>query len=116
VDKIYIKDIKLGCVIGIYTEERSKKQDVIVNVTLHCDLARAGRTDDMVDTVDYFAVEQAMVSLIKDSEFKLLEALAHSIADVCLAFDGVEQVDVTVEKPGALRFARSVSVEISRHI
>lgn len=113
-DKIIIRDIALRCVIGVYPEERREKQDVLVTVTLHADLARAGRTDDMADTVDYKAIKQAIVGLVESSEFKLVEALAQSIADACLGFDGVERVDVTVEKPGALRFARTVAVEISR--
>jgi len=113
-DKIVIRDIALRCIIGVYPEERREKQDVIVTVTLHCDLARAGRTDDVADTVDYKAVEKAIVGLVESSEFALVEALAQAIADACLGFDRVEQVDVTVEKPGALRFARTAAVEISR--
>lgn len=113
-DRITIRDIALRCIIGVYPEERREKQDVIVTVTLHADLARAGATDDVNDTVDYKAVEKAVVALVEASEFALVEALAQAIADVCLGFDGVEQVDVTVEKPGALQFARTVAVDISR--
>jgi D-erythro-7,8-dihydroneopterin triphosphate epimerase len=114
VDKIVIRDIALRCIIGIYPEERREKQDVVITVTLNCDLTRAGATDDFQDTVDYKAVKQAIVGLVESSEFQLVEALAQAIANACLAFDRVEQVDVTVEKPGALRFARTVAVEISR--
>ena len=113
-DKIIIRDIALRCVIGTYPEERREKQDVIVTVALHADLSRAGRSDDMADTVDYKAVKKAIIDLVEPSGFALVEALAESIADTCLAFDGVQRVDVTVEKPGALRFARTVAVEISR--
>jgi D-erythro-7,8-dihydroneopterin triphosphate epimerase len=114
VDKIVIRDIALRCIIGTYPEERREKQDVVITVTLHADLARAGRSDDMADTVDYKAVKKAIIALVEPSEFKLVEAMAQSIADACLGFDGVERVDVTVEKPGALRFARTVAIEISR--
>ena len=100
--------------IGVYPEERREKQDVIVTVTLHADLARAGATDDVNDTVDYKAVKKAIVGLVESSEYQLVEALAQAIANACLAFDRVERVDVTVEKPGALRFARTVAVDISR--
>lgn len=113
-DKITIRDIALRCVIGVYPEERREKQDVIITVTLHADLARAGRTDDVHDTVDYKAVEKAIVALVEGSEFALVEALAQALADVCLSFERVERVDVGVEKPGALNFARTVAVEISR--
>lgn len=114
VDKIFIRDIALRCIIGVYPEERNDKQDVLITVALHTNLSRAGATDDFRDAVDYKAVKRAIVDLVEQSEFQLIEALAQSIADACLGFDGVEQVDVTVEKPGALRFARTVAVEISR--
>lgn len=113
-DRITIRDIALRCIIGIYPEERREKQDVIISVTLHADLARAGRTDDVNDTVDYKAVKKAIVDLVEASEYHLVEAMARAIADVCLGFQRVERVDVTVEKPGALRFARTVAVDISR--
>lgn len=113
-DKITIRDVALRCIIGIFPEERREKQDVIITVALHADLSRAGRTDDMMDTVDYKAVKQAIVALVEGSQFQLVEALAQAVADACLSFDRVEQVDVTVEKPAALRFARTVAVDISR--
>ena len=52
-DKIFIKDLFLRCIIGINPEERTKKQDIIINVTLHADLASAGKSDDIEDTIDY---------------------------------------------------------------
>lgn len=113
-DKITIHDIALRCIIGVYPEERREKQDIVVTVKLSADLQRAGCTDDVNDTVDYKTVKKAIVGLVETSEFQLVEALAQAIADICLSFDRVEQVDVTVEKPGALRFARTVAVEISR--
>lgn len=113
-DKIVIRDIALRCIIGVYPHERREKQDVVITVALHADLSRAGVTDSFPDTVDYKAVKRTVVELVENSEFQLVEALAQAIADACLAFDGVEQADVTVEKPGALRFARTVAVEISR--
>jgi len=113
-DKIHIRDIALRCIIGVGDDERREKQDVIISVTLHADLAQAGRTDDFADTVDYKAVKQRIVALVEGSRYFLIEALAEAVARACLEFDRVEQVDVTVEKPGALRFARTVAVEISR--
>lgn len=113
-DKITIRDVALRCIIGIYPEERREKQDVLVTITLHANLAQAGRSDAVEDTVDYKAVNKAVINLVENSEYMLVEALAQAIADVCLSFGGVEQVNVIVEKPGALRFARTVEVEISR--
>lgn len=113
-DKIHIKDISVRCIIGVREDERREKQDVIINITLYADLSEAGRTDDFTRTVDYSAVKHRIYEMVESSEYFLLEALAENIARICLSFDMVERVDVEVEKPGALRFARTVSVQISR--
>lgn len=113
-DKIFIRDIQLQCVIGINEEERHKKQNVVINISLYADLRQAGATDDFNFTVDYKAVKQRILALVEQSSYFLVEALAEAIAKACLEFDRVEQVDILVEKPGALRFARTVGVEISR--
>lgn len=113
-DKIYIKDFALRCIIGIFPEERTNKQDVIINVTMETDLRKAGQSDDLNDTVDYKAVKLAILDLVEQSEFKLIESLAERIAGICLKAAGVQRVNVTIDKPGALRFCRSVAVEISR--
>lgn len=115
-DRITIHDIEMRCIIGVYPEERREKQDVVVTVTLHTDLTRAGRSDDVNDTIDYKSVKKTIVDLVESSSHQLVEALAQAIADACLEFDGVERVDVRVEKPGALRFARTVAVDITRPV
>lgn len=113
-DKIRIEDLHLRCIIGIYPEERDKLQDVLFQITLHCDLRAAGRSDDVRDTVDYKAVKNGVVELVEASQFLLIERLAETVATLCLTNDGVQAVDIRVDKPGALRFARTVSVEIHR--
>jgi D-erythro-7,8-dihydroneopterin triphosphate epimerase len=114
-DKIKIRDLSLRCIIGLNAEERREKQDVVINVVLYADLSQAGKSDDFKDTIDYKAVKLKILDLVENSSFYLVEALAENIADLCLEFIGVEQVEVSVEKPGALRFAKSVGVEISRN-
>jgi len=114
VDRICIKDMLVRCVIGVTDEERREKQDVVINVTLHADLGRAGKTDDIADSVDYRAVKKRILRLVEASRFNLVEALAEAIAEACLEEERVLQAEVRVEKPGALRFARSVGVEVSR--
>ena len=113
-DRIYIKDMLVRCVIGVTDGERREKQDVVINVTLHADLGGAGKTDDIADSVDYRAVKKRILRLVEASRFKLVEALAEAIAGTCLEDKRVLRADVLVEKPGALRFARSVGVEVSR--
>ena len=113
-DKIHIRDLQVRCVVGIYPEERTAKQDVIINVTLHADYRAACLSDRIEDTVDYKQVKKRIVEMAEASDFFLVERLAESIASLCLDDPRVSRADVTVDKPGALRFARSVAVEISR--
>ena len=113
-DKIYIRDLALRCIIGVFDEERTKPQDVVLNIVLECDLAPGARTDALEQSVDYKVIKQRIVALVEDSQFALIETLVDRVATACLESDGVERVSVTLDKPGALRFARSVAVEITR--
>jgi dihydroneopterin aldolase/D-erythro-7,8-dihydroneopterin triphosphate epimerase len=113
-DRIHIRDLAARCIVGINPDERINKQDIVINLTLHADLRKAGRTDDIADTVDYKAVKRKVLALVEGSSFLLLERLAEAIAEACLAQPGVRRVRVLVEKPAALRFARTVGVEIVR--
>jgi len=113
-DKIFIRDLELRCIIGIYPEERREKQDIVINVEMHCDLRKAGRSDDLNDTVNYKAVKKSILKLVEESGFQLIESLAENIADIALADDKIQQVVVTIDKPAALRFAKSSAVEITR--
>lgn len=113
-DKILIRDLAARCVIGLTPEERREKQDVLVSLALSTDLREAGRSDRVEEAVDYRAVKKRVLALVERSQFQLLEALAEAIATTCLEDGRVASVQVTVDKPGALRFARSVAVEIVR--
>lgn len=113
-DKIRIEDLHLRCIIGIYPEERDKQQDVLIQITLHTDLRPAGLSDAVEDTVDYKAIKNSVVEHVESSEYLLIERLAETVSAICLAEPKVQRADVRIDKPGALRFARTVAVEISR--
>ncbi len=113
-DRLHIQDLHVRCIVGINPEEREKKQDVIINVTLHADLSKACRSDDFDDTIDYRSLKMRIMTAVEASADLLVERLAQRIADLCLASAGVRRVRVRLDKPGALRFARSVAVEIER--
>ena len=113
-DRILIKELLVRCVLGLSAEERREKQDVLISVVLFTELAKAGRSDRPEDTVDYRAVKKEILKVAEGSQYHLAEALAERVAETCLAHPAVQRVQVTVEKPGALRFARSVAVEIDR--
>ena len=113
-DQILIRDLQFRCIIGIDPEERRDKQDITAQITLDVDLRKAGRTDAIEDTVDYRALKKEVLHMAENSQFRLIEALAENIASLCLTRDRVARVEVIVEKPGALRFARAVAVRIVR--
>ncbi len=113
-DQIFIRDLCFRCIVGVNEDERREKQDVTVQITLDVDLHRAGRTDAIEDTVDYRALKKDVLSMAEQSQFQLVEALAQSIADICLKRHRVRRAVVAIEKPGALRFARTVGVQIVR--
>jgi len=113
-DQILIRDLQFRCVIGVGREERREKQDVLAQITLHMDLHKAGKTDAIEDTLDYRGLKKEILAMTEVSQFHLIEALAQRMADICLAHEKVDRVEIVVEKPGALRFARTVSVRIVR--
>jgi len=113
-DRILIKDLLVRCVIGVHDEERRDKQDVLINVALAVALRKAGSSDRIEDSVDYRALNKQILGMAERSQFHLVEALAQAVADICLGHPSVQEATVRIEKPGALRFARSVGVEIVR--
>lgn len=113
-DKIYIRDLSLRCIIGIFPDEREKKQDILINVVIWADLSAAGKTDDIKDAVDYKQVTKAILAAIEPSSYFLIERIAQVVADICLTNTHVKRVRVTIDKPGALRFAKASAVSIYR--
>jgi len=113
-DKIRIEDLHLRTIVGINEEERRNRQDVLINVELLADTRPAGASDDIEDAVNYRTIAKRIIALVEGSQFFLVEKMAAEIAAICLADPRVEAATVRVEKPGALRFARSVGVEIYR--
>lgn len=114
-DLVQIHDLLLRCIVGINPDERDKPQDVLFNLTLYVDVRRAGATDDIVDAVNYKEVTKRVIGLVENSRFYLVEKLATEVARLILTeYPAVARVTVQIEKPGALRFARSVGVLIER--
>jgi 2-amino-4-hydroxy-6-hydroxymethyldihydropteridine diphosphokinase len=113
-DRIHIEDLFLRAIIGINEEERDKRQDVLINITLFADTRPAGASDDIDDAVNYRTLTKRVIRMVEASRFYLVERMAAEIAAICLTDPQVAAARVRVEKPGALRFARSVGVEILR--
>ncbi len=114
VDRIVITDLQTRCIVGINEDERREKQDVTLNLSLFADLRKAGTSDRFEDALDYRALKKSVIKLVENSHYFLLEALAEAVASLCLEAPRVRKVQVRVDKPSALRFARSVAVELER--
>lgn len=113
-DKIRIRDLRVRCRVGVTAGERRLPQELLITVTLHADLRRAGRSDDLRHTIDYSVLKKAILVESESKSYKLIERLAQRIADLSLEYPLVRQVEVSVQKLGALRFAFCSEVEITR--
>lgn len=113
-DKVIIKDLLARGIIGVNDWERDNPQEILINIALFTDLCKAGESDDINDSVDYRTIAKKALALAETAQRLTVEALASDIARLCLLEPNVQKALVRVEKPGAVRFARSVGVEIER--
>jgi len=114
-DRVVIRDLLVRGIVGINPEERLNRQDILVNVTLWVDLRTASTSDDIADAANYRTIAKALIAHIEDGAPQLVERLALDLVRICLEKEPrVQAVELTVEKPGALRFARSVGVTLYR--
>lgn len=113
-DEIFITDLLVRGVIGISEKEREQPQDILVNIRVFTDISKAGITDDVTDSVNYRTLAKKVLAHTESIKRYTVEALATDITGLCLEDPGVLGVRVRVEKPGAVRFSRSVGVEITR--
>lgn len=113
-DQVFITDLSARGIIGINDWEREKPQEILINIVLFGDLRKAGQSDDINDSVNYRSVAKKVLAHAETAQRLTVEALAADLARLCLEEPRVERVRVKVEKPGAVRFSRSVGVEIER--
>jgi len=113
-DKVFIKDLLVRGVIGIRDWEREVEQDILINVTVYTDTLRAAESDSIDDCVDYSALAKKVQAHAETAKRLTVEALANDLAGICLETPLVRKAIVRVEKPGAVRFAKSVGVEVER--
>ena len=113
-DDISIQGQRIKCIIGCNPEERITPQYVIVTVHLSCDCHPAGLSDRLEDTVNYHHLSQEFIRIATEGQFHLIETLAERIAVCCLKDRRIMQVEVTVEKPGALYMTDCAAVTIIR--
>lgn len=113
-DIVYLNDLKVETVIGIFEWERRIRQTVSIDLEMAADIRRAALTDRIEDALDYKAVAKRVIAFVEESRFQLVETLAERIAGIILDEFGVPWVRVRLNKKGAVRFARDVGVVIER--
>ncbi|GMR08774.1 MAG: dihydroneopterin aldolase [Gammaproteobacteria bacterium] len=113
-DIIYLHDLKIETIIGIYDWERRSKQTVILDLDMAADIRTAAASDRIDDTLDYKAVAKRLISFVGESEYQLVETLTEKVADIILSEFGVKWVRVRLNKRGAVRGATDVGIIIER--
>jgi FolB domain-containing protein len=113
-DQVIIKNLLARGIIGVNDWERKRAQNILINITLFADTRRAGQTDNLEDCVNYSTISKRILAHAESVNRLTVEALANDLAKICLEEQAVQKVIVRVEKPGAVRFAESVGVEIER--
>ena len=113
-DRLIIRDLLLRGIVGINDEERVKRQDILLNLEIESDTRPVAKDDDLDAGVNYRTVAKEIGALVEGSRYFTVERLAEEVARAILADERVTAVKVTLEKPGALRFAESAGVSIVR--
>ena len=113
-DRLIIRDLLLRGIVGVNDEERVKRQDILLNLEIEADTRAVARNDDLEAGVNYRSVAKKVGAYVEQSSFFTVERLAEEVARLILADERVTEVKVTLEKPGALRFAESAGVSIVR--
>ncbi|MDR9435572.1 MAG: dihydroneopterin aldolase [Thiohalophilus sp.] len=113
-DIIYLNDLRIDTVIGIYDWERRIKQTVVLDLEMGADIRQAAASDHIDDTLNYKAVAKRIIGFVEESEYQLVETLAEKVAEIILGEFSVPWVRIRLNKQGAVRGARDVGVIIER--
>jgi len=113
-DTIFLSELKVDTIIGIWEWERRIRQTVVIDLEMSADIAKAAATDEVADTLNYKSVAKRIQEFVADSSFQLVETLAERIAAIVREEFDVAWVKVRVNKPGAIRGSKAVGVLIER--
>jgi dihydroneopterin aldolase len=113
-DIIFISDLRIETIIGIYDWEREIKQTVSLDLEMATNIRKAAASDSIEDTLNYKAVAKRLIAFVEASEFQLVETMAERIADIVIGEFGVPWLRLKLHKPGAVRGSRDVGVLIER--
>ena len=109
---LFIKNLKVRCIIGVNTYEREHEQEIRMQLFLWTDIAKASRSDNLEDALDYRAIYDEVVRRVEHSKFYLIERLAYEVATICLQHPLTRKAKVVIEKIEALEKAESSGIEL----
>ena len=109
---LFIKNLKVTCIIGADKYEREHAQEICLQLFLWTDIAKASRSDNLEDALDYRAIYDEVVRRVEHSKYYLIESLAYEVATICLQHPLTHKAKVVVEKIGALEKAESSGIEL----
>lgn len=113
-DVIFLSELKVETIIGIFDWERQIKQTVVIDLEMGTDIRQSAATDTIDDTLNYKLVAKRVIAFVEESQFQLIETLAEKIAAIVLNEFHAPWVKVKLAKPGAIRGAKNVGVLIER--
>jgi dihydroneopterin aldolase len=113
-DIVFINGLKIDTVIGIYDWEKKIRQDIVLDIEMDFDISKAGKSDDIKDTLDYKTIGKRLIDFVQNSKFELVETLAEEICKIILTEFSVSFVKLKLDKGTALRGASGVGVIIER--
>jgi len=115
-DIVFIRDLQIETVIGIYDWERKIRQMISIDLDMASDIKKAASSDQIDDTLNYKAVAKRLITFVEESEFQLVETLAEKICQIVITEFNVPWVSLTLNKPGAVSGSKSVGVKIERGV
>ncbi|NOX42966.1 MAG: dihydroneopterin aldolase [Gammaproteobacteria bacterium] len=113
-DIVFLHDLTIETIIGIYDWERRIKQAVILDLDMATDVKKAASSDHIDDAIDYKAVAKRLIEYVSENHFQLVETLAERVTELVLTEFGVKWVKLRVNKKGAVRYAGDVGIIIER--
>ena len=113
-DIVYIRDLQVETIIGIFDWERKIKQTVSIDIEMATDIAKAAKSDHIDDAINYKAVGKRIIQFVEESEYQLIETMVETMAQIVLKEFNVNWLRLRVSKPGALRGAKDVGLVIER--
>jgi len=113
-DIVYIRDLQIKTIIGIYDWERKIKQTVSIDIEMATDIAKAAASDNIEDALNYKAVGKRIIQFVEESSYQLVETMAEKVAQIVLDEFAVPWLRLRVSKPGALRGSKDVGLVIER--